>query len=298
MLWEDFLSGITKSLGMLTGKYLVDRIEHKRLKKKIEKAVHEAFDHQSDKLLSLCMEVEFSDKIFSLAEGRSIDAQKLVQEAMEHQNMSEADILNELKMFALKLTQIWEEICPKAGDEIIAFRNFLRSMEFMINQGAGSLISYHVADHDLHKLVIELSEWKTIHNDSQTLINSLNFSLNLMDKYRYEQISTRLIEDAGLKWQKLCVSKLKNLPRKWNFQRAHTPEMDALFEIITPAEQIDGITRQLMQPDIEHTEIIILMIQLEEINGILWDLLTAADKRVMILINTMYPALMGNSNGS
>ena len=55
-----------------------DQFKKKRLKRSIDKAVHETFSTHTNICLPLCMDEEFSPKLFRSAQGYSIDVKELV----------------------------------------------------------------------------------------------------------------------------------------------------------------------------------------------------------------------------
>jgi len=132
-------------------------------------------------------------------------------------------------------------------------------------------------------LASELGEWKLIHNETQELLNALSTPLEYLTAYRFSGDPERL-DDAGFKWQESCVPKLRLIPTRWTFQYAHTDELEHLR---TQASRVDEITRRLMQTDIQRAEFKLMVAQLVDLKGTLWDILTAADKRIMVLVDAL-----------
>ncbi len=137
------------------------------------------------------------------------------------------------------------------------------------------------------ELFAELVEWKLIHNESQILLNVLDIPLGYLTAYRFKPDPERL-DDAGYKWQELCVPKLRSVPDKWNLQYAYTY---VFYDLQNQISSLDKITRYLMQTDIRKPEFKIVFSQLAELRGILWDVLTAADKRIGAIIEALHPIL-------
>lgn len=144
----------------------------------------------------------------------------------------------------------------------------------------GTVISTSPAD-----LIAELAEWKLVHNEAQALLSVIGIPLDYLTDCRFSPDRTKL-DDAGFKWQRLCVPKLKDVPDRWGLERAYTPAIDDLRD---RASRRGEITRKLMQIEPTGKEFTDLYLQFEEFRGILWDLLTAADKRIMVLIETLQP---------
>lgn len=127
---DVFLKALISPLTSLA----IKELKGKQLKKSIDKTVHEAFTNQSQNLLALCLDETFSKQIFRLAGGMSIDAKGLIDLGMgvaknKELGLFEEEILGELKEFALKLINIFEEIAPESGKIPSAFSNFVRSLD-------------------------------------------------------------------------------------------------------------------------------------------------------------------------
>ena len=104
----------------------------KRLKVRIDDAVHKSFTEYADICLPLCMDKDFSPELFHLAEGCSIDAEQLVYSGIRISQdkgfgFSKSDIVNGLKQFALKLINVFESITPESGKIPSAFNTFYRN---------------------------------------------------------------------------------------------------------------------------------------------------------------------------
>ncbi|MCP4352410.1 MAG: hypothetical protein GY795_43680 [Desulfobacterales bacterium] len=149
-----------------------------------------------------------------------------------------------------------------------------------------SLISGHVDHTDSVSLLSELRDWKIIHNDSQSLVSALDVPLRFMAKYDFNPSDPKLLDDAASHWQRSCVPKLKSIPDKWTFQQARISLDDLVRQI--SSQRLRYITTQLREPDINDREFKILLSQMEELYGSFWELLSASDKRIMILIETLY----------
>lgn len=146
------------------------------------------------------------------------------------------------------------------------------------------LVSRVVSSTGLSDLLSELAEWKLIHNDLQGLLNVLNIPVDYLIKCRLDP-STNLLDEAGDMWQESCVPKLRSMPDKWNLQYAYTPSLNDLRE---QTYSIDKITRQLMQTDaLDKEGLRSLSIRLRTIREIVWDLLVAADKKIMALVEVL-----------
>jgi len=100
----------------------------------IEQKVHEAFSHIAESILVLSLDAEFSRNLFRLAAGETIDAATLVAlgTAVKRDGkpiVSEAELIADLKDFAYKLVNAWQEISPKAGDVPTAFTIFREKID-------------------------------------------------------------------------------------------------------------------------------------------------------------------------
>jgi len=144
-----------------------------------------------------------------------------------------------------------------------------------------------VMDADLSDLLSQLKEWKLVHNNSQELLNSLNIPLDYLTTCRFRPDNATL-DQAGSKWQELCVPKLRSVPDKWDLRYIYSP---VLSDLRYQTSNIDDITRQLMQTDVDVIEarerVDFLYLQIVEIRGTIWDVLTVADKSIMVLVETM-----------
>ena len=154
---------------------------------------------------------------------------------------------------------------------------------------ADQLVSGMVVRTDPFDMVAELTEWKLVHSESQLLLNALRIPLDYLTIYRFNHDPDRL-DEAGYKWQELCVRRLRSVPDKWNLQYAYTPVLD---DLRAQTSSLDEITRQLMQTDIQRPDFKTVYFQLTELRGILWDILTAADKRITALIEALKPVIGG-----
>src|SRR5262249_29793767 len=79
-------------------------------------------------------DAEFSRNLFRLAAGETIDAATLVAlgTAVKRDGkpiVSEAELIADLKDFAYKLVNAWQEISPKAGDVPTAFTIFREKID-------------------------------------------------------------------------------------------------------------------------------------------------------------------------
>lgn len=132
----------------------------------------------------------------------------------------------------------------------------------------------------IESLVFELSEWKLVHSELQSLLNPLGVSLDLLRACRLKPENTNL-DFAGFHWQELCMPMLRHVPDKWNLVYAYSPEFDTLRE---QASDLDDITRQLMGMDAKAGEFVSLYSRLTELRDTLWGVLTIADKRIKTLV--------------
>jgi len=162
------------------------------------------------------------------------------------------------------------------------FEPYLESFD-----GQPLLVSGVVSKTELSDLIHELMEWKLIHNDSQELLTALSIPFDYLTICRFRP-DLDALEQAGYKWQELCVSKLRSVPDKWNLQYAYTPALDSLRE---QTLSLDEITRQLMRMEVRDPEFRPVYSQLAELKGTLWDVLTAADKRIMVLVEALQPII-------
>jgi transcriptional regulator with XRE-family HTH domain len=129
-------------------------------------------------------------------------------------------------------------------------------------------------------LLFELSEWKLVHNESQSLVNTLGVSLDFLRACRLRPENTNL-DFAGFQWRELCVPMLRHVPDKWNLEYAYSPEFDTLRE---QASNLDDITHQLMGMDAKGGEFVSLYSRLTELRDTLWGVLTIADKSIKALV--------------
>ena len=142
-------------------------------------------------------------------------------------------------------------------------------------------------DAKLKDWLCELAEWKLIHNDSQALVDALDVPIALLTICRLKPENANL-DYAGDRWQESCAPKLKDLPDKWNLKHVDSPIFDELRERTLDID-IDNISRRLMQIDVieEEEEFEHLYLQLREIKGTVWQVLTIADKGILVLVETM-----------
>ena len=150
------------------------------------------------------------------------------------------------------------------------------------------LIDGKVSNTHPQTLLSELAEWKSIHNESQTIVNALNTPLEFLTKYRLNPNNYYWLDEAGSFWQETCIPPLKIIMEGWKPQFAHTPTIDHVKEQISPT-RLNEITRQLRHPDIQDAEITLLLLQLRELRGSFWTILTIADKRMIALIEALQP---------
>jgi nucleoside phosphorylase len=159
----------------------------------------------------------------------------------------------------------------------------LENEELYIQQSHDTFQPHQLPDNVFGAIAAELSEWILIHNDSQTLLNVLNIPFDYLTSYRFEPDHTKL-DEAGFKWQKLCVPKLRDISNRWQLQFANTPLLDDLREQTSRSKEI---TEQLMQIETEGAEFNYLYLRFEELRGVLWELLIASDKRMQILMKKL-----------
>ncbi|MEE8448134.1 MAG: hypothetical protein V3S39_00735, partial [Thermodesulfobacteriota bacterium] len=137
VLPEPFLGILIPELTSFAKEYY----KGKRLKKRIDETVHKAFTHHSDNLLALCFDETFTKTLFLLAGGQTIDAQGLVGLGVSVSkskgiSLTRSEIIEELRKFALKLNNIFEQITPEAGKIPNAFSNFYHSLDHLSTRGA------------------------------------------------------------------------------------------------------------------------------------------------------------------
>jgi hypothetical protein len=147
------------------------------------------------------------------------------------------------------------------------------------------LISGEVRSTQAGDLIQELVEWKLVHNELQELWNLVNIPFEYLAICRFRQ-DPDILDQAGYKWQELCVPRLRSVPEKWDLQHAYSPTLDTFRK---QTARVDEITRQLMRADVRGSEFKRLYLQFEELKGTLWDLLTAADKRILVLVEHLQP---------
>lgn len=150
MIPDDFLKTFTGHLST----WIKNAIQDKQLRKRISETVHEAFTSHSDKLLVLCMEDEFAREIFKLAQGKTIDVQKLVRLGVDVSEKKQLGlcrdvIIDELRESALKLNNLFEDIAPEAGKKPDAFSNFLHSLELLSVSDTGKIV--RIIEEELRK---------------------------------------------------------------------------------------------------------------------------------------------------
>jgi len=135
----------------------------------------------------------------------------------------------------------------------------------------------------LRDLILELAEWKSIHNNSQRLVDVLGVPVDLLTSCRY-RLEVALLDQAVDRWQESCVPKLVGVPDKWRLQYAYSPILDTLRK---ETSDIEDITRHLCRIDSIDTEFKMVYLRLRELRGTLWEVLTIADKQIAVLVETM-----------
>jgi NB-ARC domain len=110
------------------------KLDTRKTKQEIEKAVHAAFTELANDLLPLTFDGKFSKNLFKLAKNQTVDAVKLVDLAVKvseggELGLSRSEVIELLKKYALKLINIFEEIAPKSGDIPNAPNNFYQSLD-------------------------------------------------------------------------------------------------------------------------------------------------------------------------
>jgi hypothetical protein len=141
-------------------------------------------------------------------------------------------------------------------------------------------------------LLLELAEWKLIHNSAQQLVNAVGYPVDVVTTCRLTHQVTQL-ELAGRWWQESCVKQLEGLPDKWNLQYAYSPVVDTLRDEIA---DVENITRRLCGVEDIGEEFMWLYSRLTELKGTLWEMLTVADKSIMMLIETIQQMVEGQSH--
>jgi hypothetical protein len=87
------------------------------------------FSQVAENIQVLCLDADFCHALFRLAEGETVDAEKLVALGTAIQRdgkpvVPEAALIADLKDFAYRLINAWQDISPRAGDVPTAFTIF------------------------------------------------------------------------------------------------------------------------------------------------------------------------------
>lgn len=150
------------------------------------------------------------------------------------------------------------------------------------------LISDKISTTDPISLLDELKEWKLVHHNVQSLLNKLEAVFGYLDEYSFTN-NPHSLRRAGLAWQRYCVNTLKSIFDKWQLQYANTPELALLREEIIV---IEPIARELMS-EITNYQFNELHLWFAGFRGLLWDILTIADTRIMVLVENLRSMMSG-----
>ncbi|MGB0384097.1 MAG: KGGVGR-motif variant AAA ATPase [Ardenticatenaceae bacterium] len=149
-----------------------------------------------------------------------------------------------------------------------------------------SISSRHITSNEINTtdsvILDELAEWALVQEDTQYILDVLDTVFNNLDEYRLTENENSL-HRAGLDWQRHCVTPLKFMFQKWNLQYAYTPEFDLLREKIA---DMDTIMPQIMG-DVDNQQFTTLHFWFIELKALLWNILTVANKRIVLLVNTL-----------
>ena len=204
-----------------------------------------------------------------------------------HRDMPISDIADAIIEYC-KQHQIFEQLLQIVCRER---ENHYRQQEPYLKASADQplLVTRSRKDARLADLLLELAEWKLVHNSAQQLVNAVAYPVDAVTTCRLTHQVTQL-ELAGRWWQESCVRQLEGLPDKWNLQYAYSPAVDTLRDEIA---DIENITRRLYGVEDIGEEFMWLYSRLTELKGTLWEVLTVADKSIMILIETMQRMIEG-----
>jgi hypothetical protein len=139
-----------------------------------------------------------------------------------------------------------------------------------------------VIELQLNDPIAALDEWKKIHDDSQNTLNILNpFFILLTDCRLYN--STVSLDQAGDRWDGECVRALKYLAATIAGFPPHLYN-PAFVRIQQDLSNLDDIIRMLRTITIGTTEFDDLIIRIQTIREGIWNILTIADKNIVILV--------------
>ena len=181
MTAETFL----KIFGPHLSAYLKKIFKDRKLKKNIEQAVHDVVPTHTPEILVLCQHKEFSEELFSLARGKTINAKALVDlgvEVAREKNIkfNRHELIEELKKFALDLINIFNEVSPELGKRPGAFNDFYRDISNLSIIEPGQPESepdkaFFIAPHRRNALLKHEGEWvaqihQRLNKDGQAVV--------------------------------------------------------------------------------------------------------------------------------
>lgn len=142
-------------------------------------------------------------------------------------------------------------------------------------------------------LFSELEEWKLVHNETQLILNKLGISLRHLHKCHINNIQNQFIYEAARDFKRHCATPLR-LFFKLEFYHAYTEEFELLKDKITFTNTIIRLMMGELNLQV-FKEIDNWFVELEDI---LWNILTEADLRIKILIESLHQDMKGHQDGS
>jgi len=131
--------------------------------------VHDIAPTHNAEILVLCLDKGFSEELFSLAKGVTINAKALVDLGIKvakqkNINYSPHELIEELKKFALDLINIFNEVSPELGARPSAFNDFYRDISNLSILEPGPLElepekTFFVVSHRRNALLKHEDEW-------------------------------------------------------------------------------------------------------------------------------------------
>ena len=131
----------------------------------------------------------------------------------------------------------------------------------------------------------ELREWKKVHHGSQELLNAIDIPLTCLAAcHSYQDIDA--LRMAGKAWKRTCRPLLENIPQKWELLYARSPALGSLQEQ-TMQDRLTDLTAQFMSVEPGSDDLLKLRRQVEDLQEIMWDLLTTADVKIVSLLQVL-----------
>ena len=132
---------------------------------------------------------------------------------------------------------------------------------------------------ELKRLFFELREWKLIHHDVQNLLDEIDQSLKFLTWYKFKK-DPDWLEKGLLAWNKLQLSKLKNLPDRWQIQYIDHPSFSYLNEYpILISLLVEKLINEISDVDFKK-----VYLKYSECREICSSILQTADQNIKILI--------------